>query len=301
MKPATALLLRGLLSAALLAWLLSRLDWNTFPAAVRTADPAWALAALACGGLSIAGLAWRWSLCLQAFRIYLPAGTLLRLMLASTAAGFFSIGQLGADAAKVLLADRLVPGRRAALTASVAVDHVSALPVMALLFTCAAVQHGVVPEVNGRGFLVAAAAVGFSVIAGLIVRWKWRTLHGRIMRMLSTPEVWRAAGRAAAVSLPVWVAYGGIFYCTARAVGVEIGALAFFGITAITDAVAALPVSIAGLGVREEAFRFLLEQWHGVPPESAVALSLMGFAVLLCWGLAGCVFWFKQPETSVSP
>lgn len=301
MKPQRVWLLRGLLSAALLAWLLTRLDWRTFPPLLRTAHPGWALAALGCGGLSMAGLAWRWSLCLRAFRIHLPARALLRITLASSAAGFFSIGHLGMDAARVLMADRLAPGRRAALVASVSLDHASALPVMVLLFAVAALQHGLVPEVNGTGVFIFAAIVAVSFMAGRLVRWKWKALHDRILRVLRTPALWRGAVRAAAVSLPVWAAYGGVFYCAARAVGVEVPVPAFMGVTAIADAVAALPISIAGLGVREEAFRFLLQRWHAVLPEAAVALSLMGFAMLLCWGLAGCVFWLKQPKPPASP
>ncbi len=301
MKPQMAWLLRGVVSAALLAWLLTRLDWKTFPPLLQAAHPGWALAALGCGGLSMAGLAWRWSLCLRAFRIHLPAGVLLRITLASSAAGFFSIGQLGMDAARVLMAGRLAPGRRAALVAAVSVDHASALPVMVLLFVVAAVQHGIVPVVNGGGLALIGAAVLLSVIAGRIVRWKCKALHDRILRLLRTPELWRGAARAAVASLPVWAAYGGVFYCAARAVGVDVPVLSFMGVTAIADAVAALPVSVAGLGVREEVFRFLLQRWHDVRPEAAVGLSLMGFAVLLCWGLAGCGFWIKQPKPPSSP
>ena len=108
MKPWVAWTLRAVLSAGLLTWILTRPELRAFLPLVREADAGWLIAAFVCGGLSMAGLAWRWGICLRAMQVHLPWRAVLRITLAASAAGYFSVGQLGVDAAKVLMAGRIV-------------------------------------------------------------------------------------------------------------------------------------------------------------------------------------------------
>jgi len=57
----------------------------------------------------------------------------------------------------------------------------------------------------------------------------------------------------------------------------------------IADMLAVLPITIAGLGVREKAFESLLGRWYDVPPAPAVLGSLAGFAVLAAVAAAGAL------------
>ncbi len=67
-------------------------------------------------------------------------------------------------------------------------------------------------------------------------------------------------------------------------------------LTAVTTAslLSNLPVSVNGLGLREQLHALLLQPL-GVPREAAVAISLLIFAHLLVSSLLGLVFWLRLP------
>ena len=70
------------------------------------------------------------------------------------------------------------------------------------------------------------------------------------------------------------------------------------GAIALADAAASLPISIAGLGVREKSFETLLSLWYGIAPAMAVKVSLTGLAVLALWAAAGavCLLAFREKK-----
>ena len=109
------------------------------------------------------------------------------------------------------------------------------------------------------------------------------------MRIVGNRATWHGLMIAGCRSVPVWMAYCGIFYCAARAFGVVVPLAGFAQVIAIADGVASLPVTIAGLGVREQAFRIMLEKWYGVPAAAAVATSLTGFSLSLIWVAVGAL------------
>jgi hypothetical protein len=64
----------------------------------------------------------------------------------------------------------------------------------------------------------------------------------------------------------------------------------------VIDAVSGLPISIAGVGVREKLFEVLMKDLAGVPAETAVAASLAGFACNALWALLGALFFLKKRD-----
>ena len=100
----------------------------------------------------------------------------------------------------------------------------------------------------------------------------------------------------------MWLAYGGIYYCAARAFGVVVPIAGFAGVIAMADGVASLPITIAGLGIREQALQWLLGQWYAVPAASAVALSLTGFTLSIAAAALGAIFFgggFSKPNEKI--
>jgi glycosyltransferase 2 family protein len=89
------------------------------------------------------------------------------------------------------------------------------------------------------------------------------------------------------------------------ALGIEIGFLTIAWIRSVVALLSLIPISIAGLGVREVTFVVALAQ-YGVPAESALVLSLLLFARTVIYGLAGGlveahrVFISKQDAAEVS-
>ena len=288
-KPRLTWLLRWLVSAGLLAWILTRPELGQLGPELRRMNPAWLLGGLLCAGLSLAISAWRWQACLRALGMDVPLGRLCQISLAAAAAGCFSFGALGTDLAKVLLIGPHLPGRHGAILSSLALDHTSALPCVVLMVTAAVLSHGGMPVASTPGAWVLLTAAVLALAAIGLVSWKFRRFHLEIVRVLADRATWRGFAIAVWRSVPKWIAYCGIFYCAARACGVVLPVAGFAGVIAIADGVAALPVTIAGLGVREQAFQSLLGKWYGVAPAAAVALSLTGFALTLGWAAVGAV------------
>ena len=75
-------------------------------------------------------------------------------------------------------------------------------------------------------------------------------------------------------------------YCAALSVGVELPIMGLAWIVAVVSLVHLLPISLAGLGVREGAYAILLQQ-YGIPLPQGVSLSLCVFAIILAQALIG--------------
>jgi uncharacterized membrane protein YbhN (UPF0104 family) len=249
----------------------------------------WLLGGLLCAGLSLALGAWRWQACLRALGMDIALPRLFKVTLTATAAGCISFGALGADLTKVVLAGRHLPGRQGGILSSLAMDHVSALPCVVVMVLAATLAHGTVPMLNMTGVWLALGVAALVAVAMAALGWKFKALHHGMMRMLADRATWRGLLRAVWRSVPMWMAYCGIYYCSARAFGVVVPVAGFAGVIAIADAVASLPVTIAGLGVREQAFRVLLGHWYDVPAAAAVTMSLTGFSLSLVWAAVGAL------------
>jgi len=284
-----SLVLRWLVSAGLLGWILTRPELGRLGEELRNADWRWLAGGFVCAGLTLALGAWRWQACLRAFRLEVTMGRLCKITLVAAAAGCVSFGTLGTDLAKVVLVGRELPGRHGGILSSLAMDHVSGMPCVVALVAAALVAHGAVPEFDRAGIWLGLGIVAAAVAAVAVARWKFKRLHQRGLVVMGDGATWRGLLTAVWRSVPVWLAHCGIFYCAARAVGVMVPMAGFAGVIAIADGVASLPVTIAGLGVREQAFRVLLDKWYAVPPAAAVALSLTGFSLTLAWAAVGAL------------
>ncbi|MEN9974993.1 MAG: hypothetical protein RLZZ282_999 [Verrucomicrobiota bacterium] len=280
-------LLRLLVSTGLLTWIVTRPEVGKLGAEWHRMDLKWLLGGWLCAGLAQALSAWRWQACLEALGMQIPLGRLLGVTLAGSAAGCFSVGALGTDLAKMLLAGSELRGRQGGVLSSLALDHASAIPCVALMVTLAVLTHGGLPIMSTPGAWPLLALVVVIVAITTVVSWKCQRFHVEIMRVLVNRATWRGFLIAAMRSVPMWLAFCGIYYCAARAFGVAVPVVGFAGVIAIADGVASLPITIGGLGVREQAFQSLLLNWYGVVPASAIALSLTGFALTLAWAAIG--------------
>lgn len=301
MRALTVWLLKAAVTAGLLFWLFSNPQMREGLAGLRLLTPGWLALGFGAAGLGQVVEACRWQVCLRTAGITLSFLTALRITLIGTAAGLLSLGPLGTDAVKVILAGRRCPGQRVALVASLGLDHASAFPafvVMALLVISAVGGHLTV----GMGVWLAlslAAVVFFGV--GQVLRQYRPDWHVRLRRFLFDAGTRKGFAQAALLSIPLLLLQYGVFYCAARALGVVVPTVKFMGAAAVADVAAALPVSIGGLGVREKAFETVLGSWHGVPPAQAVGLSLAGLGLIMCWALLGVACFLAEPGKRRTP
>jgi hypothetical protein len=60
--------------------------------------------------------------------------------------------------------------------------------------------------------------------------------------------------------------------------------------------IASLPISLSGIGVREQLFQNVLSGMFGTPEGLAVMISITGFLIVVFWGLVGgCVYLVYRP------
>ncbi len=288
-------LFKAACTVGLLGWLLSRPDVKAGLGSLHHLAPGWLAAGFCLAGLTQIFSAWRWLVCLRTTGVPLSPGTTLRLTLISTAAGFLSIGTLGADAMRVTLAARRYPDNKTALLGSIGLDHTSAAPAFVLmiliLFTSVHTGFQIGPW---TGWTIILSLGGFAGI-GLLLRRFRPEMHDRLLHFLLERTTRRGFAKAALLSMPVMLTHYAVFYCAARALGINIPLIGFTAAAASADVAAALPITIAGLGVREKAFETLLGLWHQVPPASAIALSLAGLGLIFLWAIAGAVCFLLEP------
>ncbi len=321
MKKGLAIAARVLISGVLL-WLLFRQHSLTSQILPHLGTMArewhWALAGIACAGLSLGFSAWRWWVVLKPQVPVIRFGEVLE---ATTVAAFFnitSLGTLGGDAYRVLAIQRRHPCMAPQAGMSIIVDHLAGMFGMSLLFFgfgLAALQQwpSFAPGVRSMLgwfaiFLIGGSAI--MILSVLSLSPRFIAFVGRFApRLASFPFVqkmshtfdplwnsWRSALVAVWISIGVILSYFLAFYCGLRAVGGEAPLLPVLMAMPMVDVATALPISVSGLGVREKTFETLMSALVAMPHAVSIAASLAGWLFNVCWGLiGGLLFTFRRP------
>jgi glycosyltransferase 2 family protein len=272
-------------------------------------SPLWVAYGLGMALISLLANALRWQFLLRAQSIRQPFSYIFRLTLY---AAFFNIASLGAaagDAAKIVLLMRREPEKKLGVTVSVMVDHVIGFVtgcIIFLVFTWGFETMDGVTEPGARATFVAASwlHVGGLLLVLLSVfsctprmlsfgrRYMPRITDNRWVEAITTAldlhrKRWRFAFYSLLASFVLAGSYYLTFYAGLRALGGEVAATTVIAVMPVVDTIAALPISVSGLGVRERIFDFLLSRLTGIETSEAVAASLIGFLFNLFWGLIG--------------
>lgn len=292
-------------TVALLVVLFSRDAFRQdFVAVLRSAQPAGLLMAVLGAGV-VNALCWvRWWVCLRILGMELSLGRALRFYAIGLFASLFLLGPLGGDAVRVGLLWR--DGHPKAMAAlSVLVDRLSGL--VALIFCTGALTafrrdwfaQDLLSLRLVQGLWVYLAGAALVLVVSLVVsRLGWvNRLPARAparSHLVGLAEAWARLTRHGGLSLgavglsfvSVAVSYL-VFALCASAFRVEVAWMDVFAVMPVVDAVAALPVSVAGLGLREAVFEVMLERLAGVPPAASVLVSLGGFVCMSVWCALG--------------
>jgi glycosyltransferase 2 family protein len=90
------------------------------------------------------------------------------------------------------------------------------------------------------------------------------------------------------------------FLCAAYALRAEVRVTDFFAVMPIERTISALPISFAGVGLRERILQILLHQLCGVPEGVAVLIGSLSFLIiLLCCIPGGIVYFFYKPSGEI--
>lgn len=284
------LLVRIVVSVALLAGLLYLLPFRQVVAAIRQVPPAlWAVGFVVfLLGHVVAALKWR---LLIPSSVEVSAGAVVRAHFGGLAANLFLPGLIGGDVVRAAWLGRSVGGWEGVAVAGL-VDRLLDM-VALLLLASAGVLWLVEPSVVfGRLLLVGLGLVGAAVIIIWIVaaRLEGAPAGSRGAKIAAAVGALRARPWRAVAALCLSVAVQTTFVAiTARfglAVGLGVGMEAWMAAWPLAKIAAIVPVTFAGLGTREAALVALMRT-IGADPGRVAAAALLWTSVLICGALTG--------------
>jgi hypothetical protein len=297
------LIVGGRLTATVLiaAFVYRRINWGGLEGALRSARPVpIACAALLQGG-SLALVVTRWRLLLAAQGIGLSWPAAARLSLVGLFFNLVLPGSVGGDAARFLGTVEHAPGRKHRLALSLLQDRIMGLGALLLLLSVFLVT--VRPDLVGDRALrsvevgVPCACAAFFAFAGA-----FRLLGGSLEAAAGdSPEGWAGLGlralsevfprRVFLKSLALSLANHAVFVATGWLVANALGIPITYGVAAIVFCVTALalslPITIAGLGVRDGMIIWMLSDFGFRDTGAAAGVSACMLGVALVWSLAG--------------
>jgi uncharacterized protein (TIRG00374 family) len=255
--------------------------------------------------------AWRWNLLLRAAGASVPFATLLRQYFVAIFVNNFLPSTVGGDAAKVVYLGQQLGYRPVA--ASVAADRLLGVALQAILASSALwfspVTSSNLAAANVAAALIAAASIllllltvfGTGGLAGRVARFGEPTVRfaERLQRLrldMAAPLRRPAVVAQAAVIVVAYTAAVTAVYV--HFVAVQHAStppyLAMLGAVTATTVLSNIPVSLNGLGLREQLHISLLAPL-GIAPENAVGISLLLYAHLIVASVIGLVFWLQKP------
>lgn len=310
-----SLFVRFVVTATLLVWLFRDRTLHVQLAALPMPRHAvWLVAAWLAAGLGeIAGLLRFWC-CLQLAGIPLPLRRAAALHFAGLFTSLFLPGMAGGDALKIALLAVYFPQRRWASLLAVLLDRLSGFVVITVWTALIAWTRGdwfaqnTIAASALRTVLFIAGPLAASLIAWYLLS-RTHLMRTRLVRFPFRERILRceagfdalAADRPRSLvvlltSIAGFVAYFTIFHCTAQAYGAPLIWRDTLAVMPLLDLIIMLPVTIAGIGLREQAFRAILAPLCGLTSTQGVMVSLTGFLVASTWSLLGApVFLWLRP------
>ena len=292
------LVLRLTATAALLAYALGDVDWQSFLQLLREADWRWWAAGLVTGLLVqvVAGV--RWAALARPLGFDFPRRFFVWRFFEGM---FFSLclpSSIGGDVIKAYRIGDTTP-RRLLAGCTVLADRLTGLAALAVLegAALAARKYGLSLPMTlavATGLLALALAAFLLPVAFL----------DRIVAVLPAPHPARAflsqllpyqqkpslIAKAVAWSFVVQMGGAVAVGLSARALGIDQPLSLWFSVVPLVALAMVLPISIGGFGVRENALTFLLSE-QGVASEQAVAVALLwGFSTIITGLVGGGLF-----------
>src|SRR5881398_3710081 len=112
---------------------------------------------------------------------------------------------------------------------------------------------------------------------------------------------WRASLVAFGASIIAHLATFTAFLFAAYALGVRVPLVDFFSIMPVERTISALPISFAGIGLREKVLQIMLNGLCGVPEAKAILIGSLSFLIILVCCLPGAiVYLFYKPSGAVA-
>jgi glycosyltransferase 2 family protein len=307
MSRAVRVALQLAVSAAIIGYLLWRVDLGETLDRIASSDPLYLLAAIAIVMITMPALAWRWQVLLASKGIHEPLSWLTRMYFIGYSASQVLPTTVGGDAVRIIEHARRRPAAKGEAAGAVLMER--AIGSLATLILAAVGLVLAIGRYEDIALLVEIELVCFAVVALFAVlvfsRRANRFLQERVFRR----------GRAVRLERPLsalWSALHGYrdhrgvlalvlitsvaiqfvrilsIWCCGEAVGINLSPLVYIIFGPLLFLVMMIPITLNGLGVRESFFIFFLGRF-GVDADAAFAAGLLFFAVSLAPAIPGAL------------
>jgi uncharacterized protein (TIRG00374 family) len=297
------ILLKVVLTAALLVFLLARMDLTEFANVLISADPLLVLIA----GLFYFGTVFlsvgRWKAILENFDIHTPLVPLTQICLIGYFFNLFLPSAIGGDFVRgYYLAKRESRGMSTTLTSTL-LDRTAGLSALLLIGLISVSIYPISVEGFSLLGLFLLVGVGFAIgITAIFHSGVHRHFSALLKRLhldrfeekleLVYQGLTQLRRNRFAILLVVFLSLGVqllvviAMWFAAQSIGVGVSFNLFLIFIPIVNLATAIPLTINGVGVRESVYYLLFSQ-VGVPVESAVTLSLLNLVIMMMAALPG--------------
>ena len=285
--------------------------------ALQTADYRWVGAGILAYLVVEIAAAVRWQILLRVQNIHLTLRRVSGLFLIGMFYNQFLPGGTGGDIIKSYLLLKETDKKAGALLAVVFDRLIGLVALVALTVTLVSLRFDLLSRTpETRQFLWILLLLLGSSIAGLLTSFVvsgFNLFHllphkfpGRekLIEISAAYHLyarhWFATLMAFGVSLVAHLATFTTFLCVAYAFHAGVGLIDFFSILPIERTITALPISFAGVGLREQILQVMLHNLCGVSVAVAKLIGTMSFLIIfLCCVPGGIVYFFYKPSGEI--
>ncbi len=303
-----ALIFKGTVSLVLMASILSRTDIGLLIDTILSVDPLYLILAgtiyITAQGLST----YRWALLIPD-GLRLPYGRLFSIYLVGMFFNNLLPTTIGGDVVRSYYLFK-GSGSSGAATASVFIERYMGLTALfTILLISLILDSGGIAE--GRVLLLAAVLIILFLFGSTAV-WS-RRIHGLLVKAMDRIGLHAPAGLMASfssfiglykgdralllttflLSLAIQILGVFVFFTLSRGLGMDLSLLHFFILLPIATVISLLPISLAGIGVREGMFLYLFSS-TGEPTSRILSLPILWFSMVLVVSLAGGVEYMRR-------
>lgn len=320
-KQTAFLVAKIIVAAAIITWLFHRIDAYRVWLSVRDAHRLPILLGLFLWLLTIVIAGWRWNRLLGIFDINIPLSSLTCVVPIAQFFSMFLPGSTGDDLTRMLYISRLAPGRVGEACTTVLLDRFIGLASVLLLaafcipwqwslLSASSQTYWIALVILSAGAFVCLGGVVFFLAGHPTHRWFEKRLRLRPAHTLrdEVARIWGLlcdnkilVAKVIGAALITQLIHCVIFYLAGFSIGIRSPLLIWPTFVPIILAANALPITIAGIGVREYLLVLFLGIIAGVDSEHALAVSFVIFSMILtiCL-LGGLLYIFYRPKRKLT-
>ena len=260
--------LKVLLTAFLITWLISKLNWRVTLKELQNVNFKWLLPLMLLGPTSMLFLSIRWKEILLKYKIDIPILQATQIISGGQFFNTFMPGSTGGDVLKFVTMRRLLQNQESEIFASIILDRLFGIIALLLLATIGIIVE---PKFLYKSYVLLKQSpiktaiecvVLISVIAASTLIYFYRHKHPFVIKIKNTIKKTKdlfltrlintkVATTALSLSIAIHCISFMRFYCLSHSIGINISYASVSVVVPIVLIVTMIPVSINGHGVRE--------------------------------------------------